>query len=405
MQCHNHANKRFFCCIAGPQAKVPGAARAALLARSRIPRHVPKQQAQLLPRQLQARLPPPESGHMASVVSQADALHVQAAAQHIPPIPAGWQQQQQQQQLSQQQVQVPMCPPSHAGVPYGVAVVRPSGRKMVGQSSGVLMGSPEAHPQSFSTLQPPSAAEGSRTQLAVLQPYMQPCRQPMLSSGMANQAPQQHVQPHVLTGYSSWADAHRESWYGQSSGPAMYEPQCEQLPNQQMWHQSIVGHGHGPHRQTPASPAATAAASPAAGSPWVQHAWYPALPGGYQPPLAGLAMPPGLMQQQPVRSVPSLAQPGADQVFMHQHSQVQPGCSTWKGHHDNTLAEAACRQPRVSQLGSLSCHPCLVQTQSSRQQQHDGTTTALTAESSASSAPLCNRRGVIKAYNLNALMS
>ncbi|KAL0050252.1 hypothetical protein WJX82_007316 [Trebouxia sp. C0006] len=142
-----------------------------------------------------------------------------------------------------------------------------------------------------------------------------------------------------------------------------------------------------------------------------QHAWYPALPGGYQPPWMGMLMQAGLVQQPSVVSVPDAAQPRYAQAptqlqqFGQDHNQA--GRSQCQAYANEAALQGDKRQQPVSvgnqayeATQSTPSHSIPVHMPIRRTK-----TPVLQAESSVLSAPVRNQKGIIKAYNLNALMA
>ncbi len=322
------ADSFMLCNTAGAQSKAPGTARAALLARSRVPRsplpaHVPQQQQQQqLPERHQRQLSSLNSDHVTSVMLQAGAAMAAGQPRYMHPEASICQQQQQQQQ--QQQVHMPLSPDSRTGMPsslHGVPFSQPGApynRAGVPletrQSWSMFSGAPDRW-------QGPHAA-GQPAHMHTLP-----------SAAFTSPVTQQHAHALVhasgngVPGHQAGPGAHVVPCYGlgQSNSQARLQlPGSEQGGYEQQW-------CHGRNAVPSQHPAAAAAV---AVSPWVQHAWYPALPGGYQPPLNGLGMHSTLMQQPSVLSLPDAAQPGVHQALVQQqrqHGHRQAGSFVWNG--------------------------------------------------------------------------
>ncbi len=294
----------------------------------------------------------------------ASQLGVSCADHVVRPTPSVWQQQQQQQQQQLQSYKV----------------------------------TPPYSPYAAMQLPVSSAAVAQGQQQCVQEPYTQ---QPRMSSRLSHGEAQQHNQAAGVGNYEGLAEANVQPWYG----PARYQPQPGTLQHQQ---QGFYQEGQA-LQVTTASQAASAADSVAGASPWVQHAWYPALPGGYQPPLMGMLMQAGLVQQPSVVSVPDAAQPSYAQAptqlqqFGQNHNQ--PGRSLCQAYANEAAFQGDKRQQPISvgnqereAMQSAPSHsgPAHMQTRH---------TPDLQAESSVLSVPVRNQKGIIKAYNLNALMA
>ena len=228
-------------------------------------------------------------------------------------------------------------------------------------------------------------------------------KQPRMSSRLSHGEAQQSSQAAGVGNYEGLAEANVHPWYG----PARYQPQSGTLQHQQ---QGFYQEGQA-LQVTAASQAASAADCVAGASPWVQHAWYPALPAGYQPPSMGTLMQAGLAQQPSVVSVPDAAQPRYAQAptqlqqFGQDHNQA--GRSQCQAYANEAAFQNGKHQQPVSvgnqeheAMQSAPSHtgPFHMQTRRFR-------APVLQAESSVLSAPVRNSKGIIKAYNLNALMA
>ncbi|DBA94821.1 hypothetical protein WJX77_006721 [Trebouxia sp. C0004] len=350
--------------LTGPHGKAPGAARAALLARSRIPRspkpeHLPHHQLQQLPRQLQ--LPSQGYGHMPGTACQ---LAVSYPDHVVRPTSSVWHQQQHQQQLQSHKLTPPYSPYAAMQLPVSSAAV----------------------------------AQGQ--QQYVQEPYTQ---LPRMSSRLSHGEAQQSSHSAGVGIDEGIAEANVQPWYG----PARHQPQPGTLQHQQQGF-----HQEGQAQQVAiASQAASTAASVAGASPRVQHAWYPSLPEGYQPPLMGMLMQPGLVQQPSVVSMPDAAQPSNAQApaplqqFYQDHNQA--GSSLCQACANEAAIQGDRRQQPVSvgnqereamQSAPSQSGPVHMQTWHIRPP-------VLQAESSVLSVPVRSQKGIIKAYNLNALMA
>lgn len=346
-------------CDAGVHAEMPGAAKAALLARSRIPRaplppHPPQQQLQH-----QSQCPSHGPAHRPGTTSQPQGALSAATTQDLPLSPHPWQQQQQQQHQ-------PMQNTHHS--PYA------------------------ARPPVMFPVAPPG-----------LQPYMQaPSMQQLcVNSALSNEGHSQQVGAAAGSRYEGMCGTAELPWQGH----ARCQPQPE--PSQSLQ----PGLGQQGHAQQMAAAAVASTAAAAAGaSPWVQHAWYPALPRGYQLPWHGQQPVLRQQQHQPIMSMANAAVYGFDQAAMTQQQQLQQenmqAVRVLRQKHDGVVvAHAADHQhPAIlqshadEQLQSGSCCPG-----SLHEHQSPGRKPALHAKSNVLSAPTCTQKGVIRAYNLNAL--
>ena len=304
---------------------------------------------------------------MPGAASQLGVSYTDHVVRHTPPV---WQQQQQQQQQQhQQQLQSYKVTPPYS--PYAA-------------------------------MQPPasSAAVAQGQQQYVQEPFAQ---QPRMSSRLRYGEAQQFSQAAGVGNYEGVAEAHVQPWYG----PARYHPQQGTLQHQQ---QSVGQEGQA-LQVTNASQAASAADSVAGASPWVQHAWYPALPGGYQPPLMGMLMQAGLVQQPSAVSVPDAAQPSyaqaSTQLQQIRQDHNQAGISLCQAYANEAAFQGDNRQKPVP-VGNQE-HEAMQSAPSHSGPVHMPTrrirTPVLQTESSVLSAPVHNQKGIIKAYNLNALMA
>lgn len=336
---------------------MPGAAKAALLARSRIPRaplppHSPQQQLQ---HQLQHLSHGPT--HRPGTTSQPQGALSAATTQDLPLSPHAWQQQQQHQ---------PMQNTHHS--PYA------------------------ARPPVMFPVAPPG-----------LQPYMQATRMQQLcaNGALSNEGPSQQGGAAAGSRHEGMCGTAELPWQGH----ARYQPQPE--PSQSLQ----PGLGQQGHAQQMAAVAVASTAGAAAGaSPWVQHAWYPALPRGYQLPLHGQQ--PVLMpqQHQPVMSMANAAMYDFDPAAIIQQQQLQ---------QENMQAGRVLRQKPdgvVVAHAAAHQHPAILQSHVNEQlqsgvccpgslheHQSPGRKPALHAKSNVLSAPTSSQKGVIRAYNLNAL--
>ena len=308
----------------------------------------------------------------------ASQLGVPYADHVVRPTPSGWQQQQQQQQQQQHQ--------QH--------------QQQHQQQLQSYKVTPPYSPYAAMQLPASSAAVAQGQQQYVQEPNTQ---QPRMSSRLSHGEAQQFSQAAGVGNYEGLAEANAQPWYG----PARYQPQPGTLQHQQ---QGFYKMGQA-QQVTAASQAASAADSVAGASPWVQHAWYPALPGGYQPPSMGMLMQAGLVQQPSVVSVPDAAQPRYAQAptqlqqFGQDHNQA--GRSQCQAYTNEAALQGDKRQQPVSvgnqayeATQSTPSHSIPVHMPIRRTK-----TPVLQAESSVLSAPVRNQKGIIKAYNLNALMA
>ncbi len=247
---------------------------------------------------------------------------------------------------------------------------------------------------------PVSCADVAQGQQQYAQePYTQ---QPRMSSRLSHDEAQ-HFSQAAVGNYEGLAEANMQPWYG----PARYQQQPGTLQHHQ---QGFYQEGQ-TLQVTAASRAASAADSVAGASPWVQHAWYPALPGGYQPPSMGMPMQAGFVQQPSAVSVPDAAQPRYAQA----PTQMQ---QFWQGHNQagSSLCQAYANEAAFQ--GDKRQQPASVGNQEREAMQsapsHNGPVhmqtrrfraPVLQAECGVLSAPVRNQKGIIKAYNLNALMT
>ena len=233
-----------------------------------------------------------------------------------------------------------------------------------------------------------SAAVVQGQQQYVQEPYTQ---QPRMSSRLSHGEAQQFSQAAGVGNYAGLAEANVQPWYD----PARYQPLPATLQHEQ---QGFYEEGQA-LQVTTASQAASAADSVAGASPWVQHAWYPALPGGYQPPLMGMLMQAGLVQQPSPVSVPQL------QRFGQNHNQA--GSSPCQAYANKAAFPGDRRQQPVS-VGNQE-HEAMRSVPTHTGHVHMPIrhikTPVLQAESRVLSVPVRNQKGIIKAYNLNALMT
>ncbi len=292
---------------------------------------------------------------------------------------------------------------SQQGVSYADHVVRPTTsvwQQQQQQQQQTYQVTPPYSPYAAMQLPVSSAAVAQGQQQYVQEPYTQ---QPRMSSRLSHGEAQQFSQAAGLSNYEGMAEANVQPWYG----PARYQPQPGTLQHQQ---QGFYQEGQA-LQVTTASQAASVAASVAGASPWVQHAWYPALPGGYQPPLMGMLTQAGLVQQPSAVSVPDAAQPIYAQTPMQLQQfgqdRNQAGSSLCQAYANETAFQADKPQQPVSvghqeheAMQSAPSHTGPVHMQTRRFR-----APALQADSSVLSVPMRNQKGVIKAYNLNALMT
>ena len=374
-------------CAAGLHARAPGAARAALLARSRIPR---------------------------------------------PPVACGTPQQQPQQQLVQQQQlqQQQMCMPSnrrsYMNLPHRQMVMcqAPGGPQ---QSQMMPPCSADPHQTALHSVHPPDLAQAASMQLVRGHLHMQPVQGQCVASEQLQQQQWPGPVPFIY-GQASAADEQGGQPYGEHQlhhGQQQYQRlwQHQQAPSLQQFGRQMQ-HGE-------AMEAAVRAASKAA-SPWVQHSWYPALPGAYQPPLAGPLLHMGSSHIQQPKQQPQLLvsagshmQNSMGHPHMQQYSQHQINPADWHACGVQGVASVASEaaHSRSPQLGSAprtntssnpqhhgqqqsieNCLPSINSSPSKQGQQPSGMQ-GFQNESSAMSSPTKTPKSIIKTYNLNALLS
>ncbi|KAL3160932.1 hypothetical protein ABBQ38_009324 [Trebouxia sp. C0009 RCD-2024] len=365
--------------MAGLHCKPPGVARAALLARSRIPRNGKDAD---LPRQL-------------------------------------WQPQQDQQQLQQQQLSMPAGNVSHTGSSCGTPLPQGPHQYLSPPRLPIPPGSIEAYQTTLAAAQAASVAAGSKSmQLAGDHQYLQPGRPqlvshhhhqqslgPLPSATKAQAWPQYgYLQPQLGRNH------HQHLWQQQQMpvhrlGRQQQLQQQQQVPldqlDRQLQHQQPVPqqlcHGWQHGESMPAARAVT---------PWVQHAWYAALPGGHQPPGARPCNPHDCTQHE--RPQPHLDPPASraphpvSHVAMSQYGMPYEGCMNWTGHNGHGAPDAS-EAAEVDIDYSMTCNPSLLNSQLQQQQQNSKQ--ELPSETSPLSPSTKVPKGVIKTYNLKALLS
>ena len=239
-----------------------------------------------------------------------------------------------------------------------------------------------------------------------LQPAVRPHHGPHASQAVRQQQQEQEPgQWPPVERQMSGAEAQQPPWFRQHQGqygqmriqhPWQHQ---QQLPLQQVSHQLQPG------------PASAAAAVNVA-SPWLQHTWYPSLPGGYQPPLTGQQISAGsVQQQQQQHQLPFLGlsheHSNISHVGMQQQQQLEPPVWNTSGACSTAATVSGAARYVNPQVGAkpgadvLSRKLHLAQQQSSRRQ----TLGSLRDSSSALSPTAKVHKGVIKTYNLNALLT
>lgn len=193
------------------------------------------------------------------------------------------------------------------------------------------------------------------------------------------------------------------------------QPQLGSIHHHQVWQQQqLPMHPLGrqlQHQQPPlqplchdwwhgqSMPAARAAA------PLVQHAWYAALPGAYQPPGANPCIPRECTQhdhQQPHLDSPASGAHAMSHTAMSQYGMPYAAELHWAGRDGHSSAPDAAEAAHSDNDCSTTCSPNVLSTQvQQQQQQRMNSKQELCALSPSPKVP----KGVIKTYNLKALLS
>ena len=198
---------------------------------------------------------------------------------------------------------------------------------------------------------------------------------------------------------------YQQQQQGQSQHQHVWQQQVQQvsLPRQ-LQHQQPTLQPFGQQMQHGQSMPATRA-----GTPWVQHAWYPALPGGYQPPLTAPFIAPEHMrqQQQPhLGPAVSRAQNAISHIPLSQYGTLQADMSCWTRHGRHSTATNASEAANTESPDfRYNCSPKWESSQLQQQQQLASNKQALQSQSSALSPLTKVQKGVIRTYNLKALLS
>ena len=146
---------------------------------------------------------------------------------------------------------------------------------------------------------------------------------------------------------------------------------------------------------------------PVTATPCVHHAWYPTLPGGYQPPLTGACLTSEHMQQPHLSTLVSRAPYALSHMPITQNGTSRADMLCWTGPDGQSTATDASEaaNPECS-IDNYSCSPRgQGSSQLQQQQQRAHHKQGLHIESSALLPTTTGQKGVIKAYNLKALLS
>ena len=323
----------------------------------------------------------------------------------VPPQQQHFQQQQhsQQRQLQQQQQQLSMpagsinhMAGSHHSQPSTSQDWLPMPTGSVGLPQPAMAGAEAAS----------VTADGTSMQPAADHQYMQP---EMLRDVSSQQQQQQGVQLSVVEAQGGFQCGYPQQQHDQSQHQQVWQQQQQQMSMQPLAHQlchqqpllQTVGQQMQHGQSMPASKAQT---------PWVQHAWYPALPGGYQPPLNAPFIAPENMQhklQQP-HWCPAVSktQYAISYVPVSQYGTSQADMLSWTG-HDGYSTAINVSEAANTEIPSLSYNrsPKKESNQLQQPQQRADNKQLLQSKSSALSPSTKVQKGVIKTYNLNALLS
>ena len=238
----------------------------------------------------------------------------------------------------------------------------------------------------------------------------QQCMQPMPASmhpWYSN--PQQSWGPGALAApsFEQWqsnacAAQQQNSHCQTSAGPPTWEPKQHAplvMPHQAAMHQVHMQAGPAAY---PAAASAVTSAVNAAGSPWVQRAWYPTMPAGLQLPLGN-----PYLHAEPSRSRPQASaanvQQSKDQHVSDGHAEHVSISSGLQGlERDDQQACSAVSGTEASQHQSPQMQTAHRQQPADATPTVDGSVSACPRLRNLSKGP--PQRGVIKAYNLEALI-